>query len=268
MIFGVTLLTSAQETLLASGAVSDWEVGKTDTISADSKENALIFSGKGNVRLLSKIALKIDPSKSYRVSGMFKLGSGSAPSSFYFGLSPINDKGNQITTNQIYFIKGTETELADECYADDAILKIKNGENWKTGQHYCIAFETDDSGKYTDLPNTKLSSSGIVKVEKRDGVYEVTMQGRCRAKYPVGTKIRLHSAGAGGIYTASSGKIVPTEWTEFKRIVKPAVIDTMNLQENWWPGTEKVKYLITFSSEKPDSEISVLFKDLKLEEVK
>ena len=269
MILGVTLFAAAQETLFAPGTVADWEVGDTGTISADTKESAVICTGKGNIELFSKNTVKIDSSKSYKFSGMFKLMPGSAPFKCYFGLSPMSEKGELIKTNQINFIKETGTELVAECSPDDKILKIKNGENWKPGQYCCIAFEADDSGKYADLPNIKLSSNGIVKVEKKDGAYEVSMLKNCRVKYPAGTKVRLHNAGPSAIYGGSTGKIVPSEWTEFKGLVKPAeVIDNLNLTVNWWPGVEKVKFFISFSPEKSDSGINVLFKDVKLEEVK
>ncbi len=269
MIFAVTLFASAQEALIATGTVADWETGKSDTLSADSKEKAVVCAGKGNIEIIYKNAMKIDTLKAYAFSGMFKTGAGSAPVKCYFGLSPLNDKGEQIKTNQINFVKGTETELAAECSPDSTVLKIKNGANWKPDQHYCIAFEADDSGTYSDLPNSKLSSGGILKVEKKDADYEVTMKTPCRVKYPAGTKIRVQSAGPSAIYGGSAGKTVSSEWTEFKGLVKPAeTIENMNVLVNWWPGVGKVKYFISFSADTQDSAITVLFKDVKIEEVR
>lgn len=269
MIFAVTLFASAQEALMATGTVADWETGKSDTLSADSKEKAVVCAGKGNIEIISKNAMKIDTLKAYAFSGMFKTGTGSAPVKCYFGLSPLNDKGEQIKTNQINFVKGTETELAAECSPDSTVLKIKNGANWKPDQHYCIAFETDDSGTYSDLPNSKLSSSGILKVEKKDADYEVTMKTACRVKYPAGTKIRVQSAGPSAIYGGAAGKALASEWTEIKGLVKSSeAIDSMNLIMNWWPGVKKVKFFVAFYPESPDSSITISFKDLKLEEAK
>ena len=269
IIFGVAFFASAQEALLATGTIADWEATGPGTISDNAKEKAVICAGKGNIELLSKTAVKIDPSKSYAFSGMFKAEAGSAPFKCYFGLYPLNEKGEQIKTNQVNSVKGTETELASECSPDDTILKIKNGDTWKPGQHSFIAFETDDSGKYADLPNTKLSSGGILKVEKKDAVYEVTMKTPCRAKYPAGTKIRIHSAGPSAIYGGASGKTVSSEWTEIKGLVKASeFIDNLNLIVNWWPGVQKVKIFVAFYPENSDTAISVSFKDVKLEEAR
>ncbi len=268
MLFGVTLFASAQVALLAPGTVADWEAVGSGAPPTDSKDKAVICAGKGNIELFSKNAAKIDPAKSYAFSGMFKTEAGFAPFKCYLGLSPLNEKGELIKTNQVNFIKDTGTELAAECSPDDTILKIKNGEKWSPGQHSCIAFETDDSGKFADLPNAKLSSNGIVKVEKKEGAYEVTMKNRCNVKYPAGTKIRVHSAGPSAIYGGASGKTVSTEWAEIKGLVKSEAVENMNLLLNWWPGVQKVKIFIAFYPENPDTAISVSFKDVKLDEVK
>jgi hypothetical protein len=268
LIFGVMLFASAQEALFAPGTVVGWEAVGAGTVSGDAKEKAVICSGKSNMELFSKNAAKIDPSKSYGFTGMFKSEVGSATFKCYFGLSPLNEKGELISSNQINFIKDTGTELASDCSPDDTTLKIKNGENWKPGQYCCIAFDTDNSGKYEDLPNGKLSSAGILNVEKKDGFYEVAMKNRCNVKYLAGTKIRIHSAGPSAIYGGSGGKTVTSEWTEIKGLVKPEVVENMNLLVNWWPGVQKVKFFVAFYPEKPDSSITVSFKDVKLEEIK
>jgi hypothetical protein len=268
MILGIALCVSGQDAVLAPGTVADWEAARSGTTLAETKEKAVICAGKGNIELLSKSAVKIDTSKSYAFSGMFKAEAGSAPLKCYFGLYPLNEKGEQIKTNQINYIKETGTELAAECSAGDTVLKIKNGTNWKPDQHYCIAFETDDSGKYADLPNIKLSSGGILKVEKKDLDYEVTLKNRCNVKYPAGTKIRLHSAGPSVIYGGAGGKSLASEWAEIKGLAKAEAVENMNLLLNWWPGVQKVKFFVAFYPENPDTSISASFKDMKLVEVK
>jgi hypothetical protein len=269
MILGIALCVSAQDAVLAPGTVADWEAAGSGVTPTAAKENAVLCSGKGNIELLSKNSAKIDPSKSYTFSGMFKSETGSAPFKCYFGLSPLNEKENPVKTIQVKVVKGTEAELAADCSPEDTVLKIKNGESWQPGPHCYIAFETDNTGKYSDLPNTRLSSGGIMKVEKKDAIYEVTMKKGCAAKYPAGTKIRVHSAGPSAIYGGAAGKTVSSEWTEVKGLVKPAeLIDNLNLTVNWWPGVQKVKFFVAFYPENSDSAISVSFKDVKLEEVK
>ena len=274
MIISTTLFVAiigtaaAQQANVTSPVFGDWEAAKADKITTDNKENAVSCSGKGNVSVSATSAVKIDISKSYVLSGMFKLKEGSLPVKCFFGIIPLNAKGDRIFINQINYVKGTETELIDECSPEDVVLKIKNGENWKPNQNYCIACETDNSGNYSDLPNSRISSVGIVKVEKKEDAYEVTMQNRCRIRYPAGTKVRLHSSGSAAIYAGAAGKNVSSEWSEFKGIVKPAAIGNINTIENWWPGAEKAKIFISFSGDKSDSDISAVFKDIKIEEAK
>ncbi|MEI6422859.1 MAG: hypothetical protein WCP55_11625 [Lentisphaerota bacterium] len=79
---------------------------------------------------------------------------------------PLDDKDRQISSESVNAIAETETELAAACTAADTVIKIKKGENWAAHANNCIAFNVDDSGKKTDLPNRELSSVEITKLEK------------------------------------------------------------------------------------------------------
>ena len=213
---------------------------------------------KGVLQILSKDSIKIEPGKSYKISGSFKLAPDSKPSQFYMGVMPLNDKGRQIAATQVNAIAGTETELAADCNPEDTVIKIKNGEKWKDGKFYLIAFNADDSGKKADLPNAELSSMGVAKVEKNGDVFDVTLNAKCGKKYAAGTKVRQHQSGATYIYLGAINKDVPADWTEFSKVFK---------KESCWPGTCGVKVVILANyGGKPDQ--MMLMKDIKIEEVK
>ena len=106
----------------------NWSEKATNLTTAD-VENALAC--KGNTTMISRQAVKLDPEKSYKISGSFKLAPDSKPAKFYLGIMPLNDKGQQVSSESIGAIAGTETELAADCNPDDTVIKIKNGEKWK-----------------------------------------------------------------------------------------------------------------------------------------
>ena len=229
---------------------------KASALSAAEGENAL--SCKGAATMISRQAVKLDPEKSYKISGSFKIAPDSKPAKFYLGIMPLNDKGQQVSSESVGAIAGTETELAADCNPDDTVIKIKNGEKWKPEKYGMIAFNADDSGKKADLPNTELSGREIVKVEKNGEIYDVTLKNKCGKKYAAGTKIREHKSGGTYIYLGAVNKDVPADWAEFSAVFKKA---------NLWPGVCGAKILILANfGGKPDQ--TMLIKDIKLEEAK
>jgi hypothetical protein len=238
------------------GEWNDYYKKVDKALSAVEAENAIAC--KGDLQMFSKDSIKIEPGKSYKISGSFKIAPDSKPSKFYLGVMPLNDKGRQINSTQIGATDGTETELAADCNPEDKVIKIKNGEKWKDGKYNLIAFNIDDSGKKADLPNTDLSSIGIAKVEKKDNAFEVTLNAKCGKKYAAGTKIRQHMSGATYIYLGAINKDVPADWAEFSKVFK---------KESCWPGTCGVKIIVLANyGGKPDQ--IMLMKDVKIEEVK
>ncbi|MFA6103954.1 MAG: hypothetical protein WCV67_12880 [Victivallaceae bacterium] len=234
----------------------NWSDKGSAALTAAEAENALAC--KGVTALSSKTAVQIDPEKSYKLSGSFKLAPDSKPSKFYFGIMPLNDKGQLISSESVGAIADTETELAADCNPDDTVVKIKNGDKWKVGQFFMIAFKADDSGKKADLPNTELSGWNVVKVEKNGDVFDLTLKNKCGKKYAAGTKIREHRCGGTYIYIGADNKDVTADWTESAAAFKKADL---------WPGTCGAKILILANyGGKPDQ--VMMMKDVKLEEVK
>lgn len=212
---------------------------------------------KGKTSLSTKNAIKIDPEKDYKLSGAFKLAPNSKPSKFYFGIMPLDNKGEQIRAQNVNMVANTDTELSVDCNPEDTVIKIKNGEKWEAGSILMIAFNTDNSGKYADLPNKELSGIGIVKVEKNGNVYDVMLVNKCGKKYVAGTKIREHRIGGSYIY-AFGGKDAQADWTEYCFTFK---------KHNLWPGTHGAKIII-LANFGGDTYQTILLKDIKLEEVK
>ncbi len=232
----------------------NWSEKNNIVLTAVEAENALAC--KDNTIMISKSAITVDPEKSYQISGSFKLAPDSKPAKFYLGIMPLNYKGQQISSESVGAIADTDTELVADCNADDTVIKIKNGDKWQCGPGSMIAFNTDDSGKKADLPNTELSGREIVKVEKNGGAFDVTLKNKSGKKYASGTKVREHRAGNTFIYGVIN-EYVPADWKEFSAV----------LQGNCWPGICMAKIVILANiGGKPDQ--VMLIKDIKLEKVK
>ncbi|MHB9138401.1 MAG: hypothetical protein ACYC4Q_03240 [Victivallaceae bacterium] len=254
MFAGNALL--AEEAAPLSAAWGDFSGKALKNLTVAESEQAVIL--KGSDTMLSKASFNIDPEKTYKISGSFKLAPDSKPSKFYFGIMPLNDKGQQIFPVYVNTIEGTETELAADCNLEDTVIKIKNGDKWKDGKFNLIAFNIDDSGKKADLPNTDISSMGIAKVEKNGDAFDVTLTAKCGKKYAAGTKIREHMSGGTFIYLGAANKDATPEWTESAKTFK---------KEDCWPGTCSAKIIILANyGGKPDQ--AMMIKDIKLEEVK
>ncbi len=184
-IFAGNALFAEDSSALNPNTANDWKVLYSRYALTPAKgEDALVC--RGGAYLFSKDSITIEKDKIYKLSGSFKLAPDSKPSKFYFGIMPLDDKNLQIPVQSVNTVAGTETELTSDCAADDTAIKIKNGEKWEASVNGYIAFNVDDSGKKTDLPNRELSSMGITKLKKDGDVFKVTLKDKCGKAYPAG----------------------------------------------------------------------------------
>ncbi len=261
-LLATTGLMAEDATPLTPKTKDDWDCrsrgGKKDEnfVTSSEKEMATLAL-KGDGALISKTTVKLDPSKSYKLSALFKSAPGSNPSKFYFGLVPIDAQGKQIQSAFINVVPETETELAADCNPDDTVIKIKNGDKWNTHKHSLIAFDTDNSGAMSDLPNANISSIGVEKIAKKNSYTEITLKDKCGKKYPAGTKIREHRSSWSYIYNAACNVALPAEWTEFSATFS---------QKDCWTGTVSVKILVLSNYEATTDSV-MLMKDVRLKEV-
>jgi hypothetical protein len=255
-IFSGSTLFAGDSAVVNPKTSEEWKCGwndeKRDDLYDAKGENAVACNGNNVV--ISGDSIAIEPSKNYKLSGSFKLAPNSKPSTFFFGIMPINDKGEGIGG---YTVAGTETELAADCNPDDTLVKIKNGDKWQPNAFSWIAFCTD-SGKKDDLPNTTLSSTGITKIEKKGDIFEVTLKDKCGKKIPAGSKVCELIGTTAILYIGAVSAPVPADWQEFSKVFK---------KTDCRLGTVAAKIAILANyNGKPDQ--TMMIKDAKLEEVK
>ena len=216
----------------------------------------LCFPCKGPTTIKGSEWITIDPLKRYTLSGWFK-SVGKEPSNLYFGFMCFDADKRLIAAEQVAVIGATETTLYEECRKEDTLIKVAHAFKWKEDPHACIAFDVDDSGKYADLPNRNLSGFGIIKLEEKEGYWEVRLNEPCGRAYPAGTKVREHSAGPAYLYCAAASQSVPAEWTQYSGAVTGISVAGAG-NARWWQGTKYAKLVLLLNSEQNEDCIALV----------
>lgn len=225
---------------------------------------ASVSNGKttvnGRAVLYSKRKLDIDTKKRYRLSGEFKAGAGSRNGDYFrFGVYPATNN-SQILAVCINIVPGTDTELAADCNAADTVIKLKDASKWKGGPLCVAAFDTDPSGRLSDLPNFNVSKTGAKSLTNKNGVWELTLKHPCGKNFPAGTTVREHRAGWSAIYAGTPKQLLTPEWTKIEVIIEPGEVPSASIR-NWWKGTAKAGLLVESAGS------GLVFRNLKLEAV-
>lgn len=223
-------------------------------------------SGKNCFRTLATDAqstelIPVDTSRKYKISGCFK-SADDKKTYLYLGLVPFDADKKQVSSSFVTAVAASESELAEACKAEDAVIKVKDASKWKINDKYShIAFETDNSGAFKDLPNPKLTSP-IVKVENKGNSWEVTLEKPCGKAYPANTAIRLQRDAATYMYPVISLNFQAPEWKEFSADVKGEAMSGSPANQ-FWAKTKYVKIVVLALQGG-----MLYFDDLKFEEVK
>ncbi|MBO7146378.1 MAG: hypothetical protein J6W81_01360 [Lentisphaeria bacterium] len=223
------------------------------------QENDILII-KGKKELLSNQKLVLDPAKKYRLSGQFRLQSGS-PVRVWMGYNALDSKGRTIYPIYVLARSGTETELAEDVKPGDKVIKIKDGSKWNANSPYTlIAFNAKDD--FSDLPNRAVDR--IVKdgVKQNGGVWEITLKSPTKQKFAAGTKVRQHADGATHIWNAGHVDL-KNQWVTARGILQGSV-KVGNPRHKLWPGTKNVRLLIQVNG-KPDSVTEL--RGIKIEEI-
>lgn len=127
-----------------------------------------------------------------------------------------------------------------------------------------MAFDIDDSGQYTDLPNRNLTPRlGFSSIVNNGSSCTLTMNAPAGVSYPAGTKIRMHYPGSSYNYVAASSVVVPNEWTEYSGQVQGVNLHGIN-SSRFRHGTQFVRVLILANYHQAGDSILEI-DDLKLE---
>ena len=198
----VPFVLGAQNLIKNGDAESDlenWDPAKVQVVTENPHSGKSCFK-TNTVSVIGTAVIPVDGTKTYKYSGWFRNADDKKPT-LYFGLSPMTADKKEIKALQVCVMPGTETALAAPCKPEDTIIKIKDGSKWNIKDKYShIGFNADNSGEYKDLPNTNVAAPVIVKVEKKDNLWEVTLEQACGMTYAADINVRIHRDG-GYMYT-------------------------------------------------------------------
>lgn len=266
LLAGFTLSTMADgENLLKNGnaenGIENWNNVQVISENPHSGKNAFLVVEQAAV--ISKDLIPVNNLRTYKLSGYFKSSTQTPAKKLLLGFVPYDENKKPILCQEVNAVQGTDTELVQECMAEDMSIKVKDAGKWIVDDgaaQRMIAFNTDDSGEYKDLPNRNISLFGVEALTKLDNCWEVKLKKPCGRNFPAGTKVREHSAGNTYIYPLIASEIGP-EWKEYSaKIYTKAKAAAATTQ--WWPGTKYVNVLILPLNGK------VIFDDITLEEAK
>ncbi len=224
------------------------------------------FTFKGSQTVRSSDFISVCPDSIYKLSGEFKSLS-DINSILYFGFAPYTKEKKFISHESSNYIEKTETELVKDCMKNDKVIFVKNALNWEVNPNVCVAFNIDDSGNCSDLPNFNLSSAGIQKITKNEDCTSVELKHPCGVTYPAGTKVRLHLLGNTYIYNVASEFVLKKEWTNISNLITTINDKSMiTFVNKLYPKTEFIKILLLTNFGNPKAVLQV--KNVKLEEIK
>ncbi len=235
-----TLLHGAEN--ITPSQPKDWSFGGGLKLTA---QDGNIIAVGGTGLFLSQKSLTIDPAAHYRIAGSFRSG-GSANIRFYFGATCLDAQRKPILPSQFLAVPGSDTVLTADCLPTDWQLSVKDASRWKSGKLYKVAFETDPSGKFADLPNDKLAVAAVTEVSKEDGKYTVKLENASGKFYPAGTHVRQHQDGPNHLYVAAWKEATP-QWQEFSAEISGMSLEKLSTTQ-WRPGTKLARLCIIANS--------------------
>lgn len=245
----------AQGQVLEVSSAADW---KNPKIVKD-LENGEMEASKGV--LISKKSFKIDPAKTYRLSGEFKSTAG--PSMIYLGFVVKDARKRQMSPSLVSIVPDTWTEVLEACAATDTRIKIKDGSKWKPTARHRIFLDAKED--LSDLPNFNMLNIAVTEVKQDGDAYVVTLEKAIGKAIEPGTGVRLHNIGGGYLYTGGYRQ-VGDDWTTFSGAITGLAKYGWN-PKTWPPNTDHAEILILTDWNGKNSETMTQLRNIKVEEV-
>ena len=255
--------------LFASEAVktadaADWRIfgGKDrviENVTVDG-EKVIKFAGvSGN--FVTKKLIPVDPSKKYRLSGEIKLPAGAAKTRFYIGFMLFDAKQRLIASSMVNAVPGSDTVLAAPVKKGDKIIRIADGSKWQSGSYYAVAFLSKPD--YSDLPNFTAGNS-VLKVEKKDKFFEVTLEKPSPYNLDANTGLRQHRYTGTYLYLIAN-RAAGNTWQKFSGTIC-GVAKYGAVKDKWWAKTANAAILMICNIGAKEG--TTLVRNITFEEVK
>ncbi|MBQ6471306.1 MAG: hypothetical protein IJJ33_04940 [Victivallales bacterium] len=189
----------------------DWR--KHSGLAVDADGNGALSEGRAE----TLNAFPMDKSRSYRLSGEFRLaGNANEKARLYFGVEPLDARNRVIQRYHVSPVPGKAmAELAAPLRRNDLFAIVRGAHGWTAKRTYRLALHAkQDKG---DLPNFDVTPSFVPNglEELPDGTVKVTFANPCQVTADAGTAARLHQDGDTYIYAAANRRKPSGEWQTF-----------------------------------------------------
>ena len=249
-------------------------------IKFDAEPEHLLKDYKLNT-FVSEQFIKISENKSYELISKL-IASQSFTGAVFLGFIPYDENYKSIPRYSIDTVS-EETVLIKNYSQTSNVIFAKSAPGWIIDKNAYIVYDADQNGNFTDLPNPRVSSTGISRIEKiqmnkqnLDQIdqkyhninyyYKIHLDRGLTKDLPQGTVIRQHKTGESYIYTAASSKINIQQNTILKGNVF-GISKRFVSRHLWWPGTKYVKVVLLIDLRGADyKDLRLNFKDIVLKE--
>lgn len=193
-VAGMAWTACAAETALNP---ADFSTNKPKSIAI--KGDTITVNGS-YVLLSSKKTFKNVAGKKYGIKGTFKALPNTPNSMVYIGFMPVDAKGQEITHISAVSVPNTVAKLTQPVKPADKVLKVTDASKWVAKGAVGVVYKAAANG--SDIPNRNIAKGNVVKVEKKNGFWEITMDRPVGFTAKAGEMIREHRYG-GYIYVSA-----------------------------------------------------------------
>ena len=251
------------------------------TISTTTDEDGeTVWTKTGYLAPFSSQYIRVDPSKTYRLSGRFR-SAGETSSKLYFGVETYGEKKQRITSSGAYRRNGANDGTILD-WNDTTITTAESLTDWaaeSAGRTLRIMGFWYD-GDTTKLPNSYMYSSAYGATHR--GAYlsvsgttinlSVAIPTSISNNFVPGVSIvkNLLSGAGSYLYSAASSKLIPTSWTTYSGTMTGApdwgTRSSLGDARTFRPGTRYVRIILLLNYSQ-DENFTTEFDDIVFEEV-
>lgn len=230
------------------------------------------LSARAACRIQSAADMPVSPAKKYRLSGEFRVVDGKDVK-MYFGLIPLDAKKRFIGPRNVVTLYRSEAKLAADAKKGSKTVTLKDVKRpalFKAHPHKNLAFNTDNSGKYADLPNFDIAGGIVKTVANADKTLTVTLKSPLPADYKADSGVRIQMNG--GTYLTVAGEKeelnVTPQWQTFEGVTVPGEVHA-HTRKQLRTGTKSVRIIFYALKNKENTAKARLeFRNIKLQEIK
>lgn len=181
--------------------------------------------------------IKIDPEKTYEISGQFKSLDDAQPSRVLFDVLFLDKDQRKISPLSIFPVTET-TSLTQACVEGETTLHVQGGPDWPRDPAFlAVALHARDD--HSDLPN--FDTIPLKSITKSGDHLVLELTQAMPQSLPAGSKVRLHRYAD---YPRTVNSNLPSQWTKLSFVIGPNYQVRQRPTYVIWPGAAYLRIVI------------------------